>query len=71
MNVLLLAHFAPAEIDEPRSKELSTKALFSILDEHAPGMFSAGELYAELRATGFKDRLLGEDLLWSVKPAPR
>lgn len=68
---MLLKHFAPApESDQGRSLK-STSDLFAILDEHAPGKFKVEELYDVLIIGGFQDKLVGESIVWSVRPVIR
>lgn len=66
---MLLKHFAPAGDGDKDRMMKSTTDLFRILDEHAPGKFQANELYDVLAGNGFEDKLVGQDLLWGLKPA--
>ena len=65
---MLLKHFEPADGREQGSMMKSTGDLFNILDGHAPGKFIVNDLYDVLAGNGFQDKLVGDAILWSVKP---
>ncbi len=67
MRDMLLDHFAPATEDRQGHLK-STTDLFAIMDEHAPGRFSLNELFDLLRKEGFRDKLVGDTLMWMVAP---
>jgi hypothetical protein len=69
LKQMLTKHFAPAGDQDDQRMMKSTNDLFRILDEHAPGKFKPEELYDELVSGGFQDKLIGDGLLWAVKPA--
>lgn len=63
---LLDAHFKPARTNDPAAKTKTTTELFSIIDEHAPGHFSATLLYRILKEKGYESHLVAGELVWSV-----
>lgn len=66
LQQLIALHFTPGTTGTKDSKDRSTTDIFAILDEHAPGLFSPGEVYTTLKATGYESRLVGDEIVWSV-----
>lgn len=65
---LLAKHYMPGQAGDRKAKQVTTMDLFAILDQHAPGRFTPGLLFDALRAAGFVDRLVGDELCWLVQP---